>query len=637
METCKEIIERLQADDHETLREAAFRAGEEDCQEAIPRLAQLLSSESIGVQEAAELTLRKLGGSSAVRAVVPLLWSENVPVRNVAMDILRDIGNHDLDSLTDLLVVDDVDVRIFAADILGHSKSILAVRPLCKALLTDPDVNVRYQAAVSLGNLRHHEAATCLNQALDDEEWVQFAVIEALKKIRDESSVDALMRALGRASDLVASIIVEALGEMGNIKAVPQLLKNIDQAPVPLRNKMVLSLVKILGSKTLSLLSKQDQAKFLEYLLEAIGDNEQEVQDAAVMGLKWIGGERAARAIFDLILRMDEEHDEDRLTEAIRAMQYIGVSDILISAVKDQDEHISGRAIKILTGIDRPEARKVLIAVFWDKNRDFQREISKHLSLTSGPEVREFFLDILERHDDGTVLKNALFYLGNRLQDQDSAHKVMDFLEHRFNDVKEVALEACIELATPEVKSRFLSMLGSVDPVQRMMGVYGLGKLGDPECFSQVKNCLQDEVEDVRKVALEASFDLLGEDDRLFPLVVAKLDDRSREVRITAIKILSQFRSKGIEEYLVQALKDDDDWVKIRALDSLVRGRVAPFIDEVIAVLESENQLLKIKAVEALGKIGGEKATQALLNVLDTDDPEVLEAAERALAHIAGK
>ncbi len=58
----------------------------------------------------------------------------------------------------------------------------MAVEPLCDALLKDPEVNVRYQAAVSLGDLANPAAARCLNKAMQDDEWVQYAVIEALAK-----------------------------------------------------------------------------------------------------------------------------------------------------------------------------------------------------------------------------------------------------------------------------------------------------------------------------------------------------------------------------------------------------------------------------------------------------------------------
>jgi HEAT repeat protein len=57
-----------------------------------------------------------------------------------------------------------------------------------------------------------------------DEEWVRFAAIEALTKIGDESCLGMLIGALSGSSDLVASMIVDGLGAMGNMKAAPLLL-----------------------------------------------------------------------------------------------------------------------------------------------------------------------------------------------------------------------------------------------------------------------------------------------------------------------------------------------------------------------------------------------------------------------------
>lgn len=255
------ILEVLQSDDAEQVREAAYSAGELRLEAAVPHLVRHLQSQNIGVQEAVDNALRKIGGAAAVAGVIPLLRSDDAPIRNISMDILRDIGRDEFDALKQLLHDEDPDIRIFASDILGTSGSILAVPALCEALLRDPEVNVRYQAAVSLGTLAFPEAADCLNKAMQDEEWVQFSVIEALIKIRAESSVNALVKALDTTSDLVASMIVDALGEMGNLKAVPLLLKRIEKSPTPLRNKIVRAIVSILGKKSLSLLGEREQQR----------------------------------------------------------------------------------------------------------------------------------------------------------------------------------------------------------------------------------------------------------------------------------------------------------------------------------------------------------------------------------------
>jgi HEAT repeat protein len=191
------ILSLLAESDPEQIRMGAQLAASNRVAAAIPDLVRHITSPNIGVQEAVDRALRKIGGPGVVHAVIPLLRSEDAPPRNLAMDLLRALGHADLRALVDLLHDTDPDVRIFAADILGSSGSAIAVPPLCHALLNDPEVNVRYQAAVSLGQLPFPESARCLNSALDDEEWVQFSAIEALTKVRDSSSVGALIKAFG--------------------------------------------------------------------------------------------------------------------------------------------------------------------------------------------------------------------------------------------------------------------------------------------------------------------------------------------------------------------------------------------------------------------------------------------------------
>ena len=120
-------------------------------------------------------------------------------------------GGQNLHSLVRLLQDSDPDVRIFAADILGTSGRTGAVSALSESLLTDSEVNVRYQAAVSLGELGHHEAVDALSRALEeDEEWVQFAVIEALLKIGDSSIINMMVETFDRSSKFVSAMVVDA-------------------------------------------------------------------------------------------------------------------------------------------------------------------------------------------------------------------------------------------------------------------------------------------------------------------------------------------------------------------------------------------------------------------------------------------
>ncbi|WP_457572579.1 HEAT repeat domain-containing protein [Desulfovulcanus sp.] len=627
------ILSLLQSENVDDQREGALAARDLPCQEALPWLIKLLQSKNVGVQEAAEFALRKAGCKKAVQELILLLESEDVAVRNLAMDILRDIGREDLEAIINLLKSNNPDLRIFAADILGSTDSPLVVFPLCDALLKDPNVNVRYQAAVSLGELGKTEAADCLYHALEeDEEWVKFAVIEALIKIRDESSLDVLAKALDNASELVGAMIVDALSEMGNVKYVPLLLRKLDSSSTALRNKIIKALVNLLGGKSLTLLSKGEREKFNEYLLAALEDNEEEIQDAAVAGLSFVGDKRATKRILALASKFDPEKDEERIQKIIEALKDIGINEDLIAALNSDNERLATICIKALELIGGKQAADLLIAIFWKKPRDMQREISRVLLNIAGPDARDFFMDVLAEHKDGDVLKNGLRFLGHVLRDKEAVEKLFEFLEHPWNDVKEVALDAIIDIGDEEVLARFKQLFLKPEPVFRLMAVYAFGKLAPEKCLEELKQALEDESSDVRKLSLEALAGLCEKNKELLQIIADKLYDESREVRLTFVELMGACTDEKSITYLLQALEDDDDWVKARALEALAAKKVKDALPRIIALLQSPSQLVRLKAVEALGEIGGQAAFRALLEVLSSDDEDIQIAAQEALA-----
>jgi HEAT repeat protein len=633
MAECEKILQELESEDNEVIREAAFAAGEHRCREAIPLLAKHLHSQNLGVQEAADLALRRIGGPETVEAVIPLLHSEDAPVRNLSMDILRQVGGEDLQSLLKLMHDEDADIRIFGADILGSTDNVLAVGPLCDALLKDPEVNVRYQAAVSLGNLAFKDAAPCLNKAMADEEWVQFAVIESLTKIRDESSVTALVKALDTSTELVASMIIEALGEMANIKAVPILLKRLETSATALRNKIVKAIVSIMGGKSLTLLSDQQREKFRQYLLVALQDEDEDIQDAAMHGLAFVGGAPASKAILKLASGMNPDTEHDRLERAVDCLASIGMNDSVETVLRQGEQLQVLVALEAITRMESSRAAPMLMEIFWEKDRDTQREIAKALANKPGDEVKPFFMDVLDRHADGNVLKTAMFVLGQELHAAESGDKIFELLQHQFDDVKESALEACVAIGGPEMERRFAELFHSEEPLDRMMATHALGKLGVAEHMGQLKQALEDEIPDIRKVALEALGDACLNDEDL-DLAVSRLDDEHKEVRLTVVELLGKCGEDKVFPHLVRALADEDDWVRIRAVEALGELRKPEAIAELVPLLEHPNKLVPLKVVEALGEIGGHAAFRSLLEVVNGDDPELQSAAEEAIARL---
>ncbi len=626
------ILAQLASDDPDEVRAAAFEAGYTGLQEAVPMLIRQAESSNAGVQEAVDQALRKIRGADTVRLLLPLLNSEDSTVRNLSMDVLREIGNDDLDALIALLESPDDDLRIFISDILGSSQSAFVVPALCEALLSDKEVNVRYQAAVSLGTLAFAQAADCLNKAMKDEEWVQFAVIEALAKIRAESSVGALVQALDTSSDLVASMIVDALGEIGNFKAVPLLIKRLDSSPRPLCNKIVKAIIRLLGGASLTLLDKKDQERISGYLLAAMTDEDQEIVDAAMRGLASLGGDVATREILNVGVKLDPVRDHDRLEMVAQLLARAGVNEALLNGVR-KGSYLE--AILCLTAMNINCDRRCLdaiIAVFEEKERDLRRVMAEVLASHCTVEDMPFLLGQLDAYADPTVMKSVLYALA-RLRSAKAVPRVIKLLEHKYPDVREAALRAAISLATPEIIEFFRNEAASAEPDRKARGIYALGMIDADANEAVIRAGFFDPTPQVRVAAIEA-FSQLEPTPEHLRVFEPLLSDADRTVRQAVVEKIGASPNARCVDLLFKALDDEDDWVKLRAVEALGRHRTQPVVLRLLEKFESSGRMVQMKIIEALGDIGGNTAFQAVLSLMDYDDPEIQQAAGDAASRI---
>ena len=631
----QQILQDLQSADPDLLRGAAFAAGDLGLAESVEPLCKCIASTNIGVQEAAEYALRKIRGPGTIHSLIPLLRSDDAPLRNIAMDILREIGEDDLSALYPLLHDADCDVRIFTADILGTSKNRKVVAPLCDALLKDPEVNVRYQVAVSLGNLAFPEAVDCLKQAMLDEEWVQFSVVEALTKIRADATVAALTQSLSTCSPLVASIIIDALGEIGNIKAVPQLFKSLDKAPAALRNKTAKAIIKILGGRSLSLLNPRDQERFRSYLLDALRDEDESILTAALSGLSVMGDDAATKAIFGLIARLNPDLQHDLLVAATQAVASIGFNQGFVDALHTEgNDALVFAALEACLLMNNPLCCRHIKEIFWRHDRDIQRAAAARLARIAGPDDVPFFLDLLERHTDSEVFKAALFFLGNRMRAEQALEKLFSMLTHPNDEVREAALAACIALQSPEAAQHFKTLFQAEDPQLRAMAVYALGRQSIADNLPELRLALEDETPQVRKIAVE-TFGASGELGKNYlAILLPRLHDENRDVRLTMVSLLGRSNAPEALPHLLSALDDQDDWVRIRAVEGLGHLKASAAVPYLVRMLDSSNPMLTLKIIDTLGRIGGKAAFHALLGMIDHEDPEIQQVVAEAVASI---
>jgi HEAT repeat protein len=627
-----QIRKLLEGSNPDDIREGAYLSMSCGVKDVVPMLVKHLVFPNPGVQEAIEAALRKIGGEVVLYAVLPFLRSEDSAVRNIAMDLLREVGRCDVLALAELLRDGDPDIRIFGADILGATRSILAVVPLCHSLLRDPETNVRYQAAVSLGILGFAEAAESLGMALKDEEWVQFAVIEALTKIGDEASVGALLLALDKSTELVASSIVDALGKLGKIKAVPLLIRALPKASIPLANKIVCAIVNIVGSRSLSMLGAHEYSKLKAHFFNALEDEDIEIQDAAISGLASGKGDEEFAAVFKILASLNPEKDSERMLQIVNKLAAMGYHKELSEQVAGDNETKALLATDIMSRIDDPAIIPLLKAVFWKHPRDTQRAILLVLAPKAGIEEKDFFSEILERHKDGSVLKYAMYYFGKLDSSSLIFEKIFPFLHHPYDDVKEAALEACISVHSPEINKKFQEMSNDEDETRRMMAIYALGRFAADENVPYIAQGLQDADEEVRRVSVEALHTFMDKDIDAIKMLERSLSDESSAVRLAAIDVLGSCKLPEAIDLLLTALKDSDPWVRARCVESLGKKQLDTTTPQLAELLQDDQTLVVIKAIEAMAGFGGAVAFQYLLPLVDHQEPEVQDAAATALS-----
>lgn len=130
---------------------------------------------------------------AAVEGLLPFLRSEDVSLRNAAIDALQNMPLEVVPSMDLLLADPDSDVRIMAVNILGLIQHPAAPARLLRVAVDDPHVNVCAAALDALAEVGAPEAIPileCVAHRFPDVPFIQYAVATAVRRIRG-GAVDA--------------------------------------------------------------------------------------------------------------------------------------------------------------------------------------------------------------------------------------------------------------------------------------------------------------------------------------------------------------------------------------------------------------------------------------------------------------
>jgi HEAT repeat protein len=177
--------------------------------------------------------------------------------------------------------------------------------------LEDADGYVRNGAAIALGKIGNRDAIQPLVRALqwrddrvyedDEDQEARISAATALGRLRSDAACQALMLELDRlqsADSTLASYIVDALGEMGDPKAVPIIVRSMDLGDFEHQKIASWALAK-LGADGIEALLRMaancDQAG-RPYIIKALGANSVKSATALLLQiLEDLGGDKFVR------------------------------------------------------------------------------------------------------------------------------------------------------------------------------------------------------------------------------------------------------------------------------------------------------------------------------------------------------
>ncbi|HXN46192.1 MAG TPA: HEAT repeat domain-containing protein [Bryobacteraceae bacterium] len=285
---------------------------------AIDPLTVALSDSDWGVQKAAAGALGEIGGA---RAVEPLIGALNNTDLVSGAEVAKALGK-----IKDPRAVQPLIAALKGRDAVDAAEALAAIgAPAVGALiaaLKNPDSDVRWHAAVALGNSKDPRAVEPLAGTLEgaDSPLLRSSAAGALGEIRDPRAVEPLARVLTDPSPDVRDHALSALGAIGAPAVSP--------------------------------------------LLAALKSVHPDVRRGAAEALSRCGDPRATGLLIGIL----KDTDSSVRAAAVTTLASIGAEELLIAALNDRDSHIRQGAARALGGKDSPRAIGFLLEAFKEHN-----------------------------------------------------------------------------------------------------------------------------------------------------------------------------------------------------------------------------------------------------------------------------
>ncbi len=360
----------------------------------------------------------------------------------------------------------------------------------------------------------------------------------------------------------------------------------------------------------------------------------------------------------------DAPSDSDKRATILDAFSELGYIDHYISSLGSVNQWNRAAAAERLGRTKCTRSVPHLIKTLDDKDRDVRNMAIDSLGHIGDPSSIPPLVDFLEKaikdreEASVTIVESAL--IGG------FGKAVIPHMAKELKDpswrVRAKAVEIFAELGVPEAKEALREALYDTERDVRAKAAKGLGNMDDTESVERLIELTEDDSWVVRlhsTRALKANGDMA-----VIDTLKKKLTDSNWQVRhaaaisfgtlsdeaVTALtevltyttdryareQVLEELQRSGMIVSLIDRLGSDDEGLTAPAAKLLITAGCYGVIKPLVKALTHREQPVRLKMIDILGKVGGERAAQALRAVAKSDLSTVVKKeAERAAGSLA--
>ncbi len=604
--------------------EDVISIGENRDRRAIGALVELLKDrDDSHIRDAVIDALLSIGGEEVARAVVPLLYEDDVSLNNIAVEILTKLGRVSLNTVLPLLGEKDVDILKFAIDIIGAVGSA-DLGSYITPLLRHPNPNIRAGAAIALDKTRAIESLPQLLELFDreEDEWVRFAVIEALGRIGGDETVISRLIDTVKDGNVLSIAAIEALSYLVTPERYREVI-DVLRKPEIFRFIPTDSLTRFVD-RFRSNMDCDGKALFLSEFLSRLGNGRQEDDMQALKGIRALCDSRAIKPLIEFS-RSIQKDDKEKWTLLKDTIVSIADPDTLVKEI-EEFQSLPSVLIEAVAEIADADNLHLLHMLLKTAERDEKKVIIKALERIASPSSFRPLVSAVH-DDDGHVREcaaRALARVGGR-----RAISVLKkaLLREPYRNVQEVMGAILSSFKDRGLEDFFVRLMKKESLSLRIVGIRGLGEIGGERAIRHLVESLDSDDPELRKEAIHA-IGRIGDKESLAQ-VVRCVNDPDRGVRLAALQVIGE--QDDFDDAIVDALSDEDVWVRSMAVRLIGERGIKGTEKALIELLKFDKPPVKVACMKALGRFDTVDSREAIGAFVDHSDPILRETARSIL------